>query len=139
MDFSAIITNYIKPELLILIPLLYALGMCFKSAKTFRDNMIPLALGVIGVVMAGLWFCGTAMPAGFAEILMTIFTSVCHGVICAAVAVYGDQILKQRNKADTYAFTAAQLQAIAKAMGLSTDPDGAAQAIIDTINATTSS
>lgn len=139
MDFSAIITNYIKPELLILIPLLYALGMCFKSAKTFHDNMIPLALGVIGVVMAALWFCGTAMPAGFAEFLLTIFTSVCHGVICAAVAVYGDQILKQRNKADTYAFTAAQLQVIAKAMGLSTDPDGAAQAIIDTINATTGS
>lgn len=139
MDFSAIITEYIKPELLILIPLLFALGMGFKSAKTFPDNKIPLALGIIGVVMAGLWFCGSAMPTTFAEILLTIFTSICHGVICAAVAVYGDQIWKQRNKGDTYAFTSAQLQAIAKAMGLSSDPDGAAQAIIDAINATTSS
>lgn len=139
MEFSAIINEYIKPELLILIPLLLALGMGFKSAKTFPDNKIPLALGIIGVVMAGLWFCGSAMPATFAEILLTIFTSICHGVICAAVAVYGDQLKKQRNKADTYAFTPAQLQAIAKAMGLSSDPDGAAQAIIDAINATTSS
>ena len=38
MDF----TEYIKPELLILIPVLYVIGMAVKKTALIADKLIPL-------------------------------------------------------------------------------------------------
>ena len=41
MDFL----EYIKPELLILVPVLYVIGMAIKKTALIADKLIPLAVG----------------------------------------------------------------------------------------------
>ena len=54
MDFK----EYIKPELIILIPVLYVIGAGIKKCKRISDNCIPLILGIIGTILSALWvFC----------------------------------------------------------------------------------
>lgn len=47
MDY---LTDYIKPELLILIPVLYLIGMGLKKSQSVADRKIPLILGACGAV-----------------------------------------------------------------------------------------
>lgn len=86
--------DFIRPELLTLIPLLYIVGMILKDAAFVRDNFIPLVLGGVGVVLAICYVCGDA--ATFS--LTAVATSVTQGILCAGVAVYGNQIFKQFKK-----------------------------------------
>ena len=53
------LVNYIKPELLILAPVLYLLGVALKKAQAFADKYIPLALGAAGVLLAVVWVLAT--------------------------------------------------------------------------------
>ena len=94
------IIEFIKPELLVLVPVLYIMGSFLKKAQTFHDNHIPMALTVVGIVLAALWVVGT-VPMGTArEIVLAVFTALVQGVICAGLAVYGDQMVKQTGKAE---------------------------------------
>ncbi len=86
--------DFIRPELATLIPLLYVFGMILKEASFVRDNWIPLILGVIGIIIAACYVCGDV--AGFS--LTAIATAVTQGILCAGVAVYGNQIFKQMKK-----------------------------------------
>ena len=49
------ILSYIKPELLVLVPVLYFLGAGLKKAEAFPDNRIPLVLGIAGILLAALY------------------------------------------------------------------------------------
>ena len=94
------IIEFIKPELLVLVPVLYIMGTFLKKAQTFADNHIPLALTAVGIVLAALWVVGT-VPTGTArEIVLAVFTALVQGVICAGLAVYGDQMVKQTGKTE---------------------------------------
>lgn len=84
--------EFVKAELLVLIPVLYAVGMILKKAKAFKDKYIPLVLSVVGVVLACLYMVGTE---GFST--MSLFSGFIQGVICTAVSVYGNQVFKQLN------------------------------------------
>ena len=86
MDF----TQYIKPELLILIPVLFVLGEIIKKTEIVRPNWIPAILGVTGVILSALYVWATA---GFS--VMMIFVSVTQGILVAGASVYVDQIIKQ--------------------------------------------
>lgn len=88
------------PELLILIPVLYLIGIGIKKSK-IRDNFIPLILGAIGIILSGLYIFAVA-PA-FADvyaILTAIFTAITQGILCAGASVYINQIIKQSEKED---------------------------------------
>ena len=57
-------TEYIKPELLILIPVLYLIGIAIKKSA-LADKFIPVVLGAVAVVLAGLYiFATTDISAG---------------------------------------------------------------------------
>lgn len=84
--------KYIQPELLILVAVLYFLGMGLKTSNV-NDKYIPAILGACGVAMATLY---TVASVGFSA--MAIFTGISQGVICAGVAVYVNQIIKQSKK-----------------------------------------
>lgn len=88
MDFE----KYIQPELLILVAVLYFIGMGLKTSSV-KDKYIPVILGVAGVAMATLY---TVASVGISA--MSIFTGITQGVICAGVAVYVNQIIKQSKK-----------------------------------------
>lgn len=81
--------EYVKPELLVLIPVLFFIGEFLKKSK-INDKYIPLILGGAGVVLASLYIIG---GAGFSA--LNIFAGITQGVLCAGCAVYGDQIIKQ--------------------------------------------
>lgn len=86
--------DFIRPELLTLVPLLYVFGMILKEADFVRDNWIPLILGVIGIIIAACYVCGDVGGVS----LTAIATAVTQGILCAGVAVYGNQIFKQLKK-----------------------------------------
>lgn len=91
MDF----TEYLKPELLILVPVLYLMGMGLKKAAWFKDSLIPVLLGACGVVLAAVWVFATADVSGGKAIATAAFTAVTQGVLCAGASVYVNQIVKQ--------------------------------------------
>ena len=91
--------EFIKPELLILIPVLYFIGMGIKKSAV-KDAIIPIVLGIVGIVLTGLYIFASEPVIGSQAVFTAIFTSITQGVLCAAAAVYTDQIIKQSGKHD---------------------------------------
>lgn len=89
------IASYIDPELLVLIPVLYLIGAAIKRYGS-DDRVIPLVLGLMGMMMACLYGLAT-MKAGD-TVAMTLFTGIIQGIFCAAAAVYSHQLYKQGTK-----------------------------------------
>lgn len=89
--------EFINPELLILIPVLYVLGEAIKKSA-IHNKFIPLALGIVSVVLCALWVFSTNEIVGGKEILMAIFTSITQGVLIAGATVYTNQLLVQAKK-----------------------------------------
>lgn len=86
--------QYIRPELMVLIPFLLVFGWMLKQASFIKDGLIPLILGATGVVLA------ICYVAGDSEVFNTTgwFTAITQGVLCAGAAVYGHQLVKQIKK-----------------------------------------
>lgn len=93
MNIEHIIMNYIKPELIVLIPVLYLIGLALKKAEFIKDKFIPLVLGVIGIVVVFLYLISTV---GWSVSLIGV--SIIQGVLVAAGSVYFNQIWKQLGK-----------------------------------------
>lgn len=95
MDFQ----QYIKPELLILVPVLYLIGIALKKSA-MNDKFIPLILGVCGVVLALVYLFATEEVIGTQAVANAIFGALTQGVLCAGASVYVNQIIKQAKKED---------------------------------------
>lgn len=89
--------EYIKPELLILIPVLYLIGIAVKNSKV-NDKFIPWILGAISVVLSALWIFANSPIATGTEIATAIFTALTQGVLIAGASVYVNQLVKQTGK-----------------------------------------
>ena len=94
------ISEYIKPELIVLAVMLYILGMGLKKSATIADKWIPYILGAAGVVLALVWVCATSDLSAPQGVLMAIFTGITQGVICAGASVYVNQLIKQVGKGE---------------------------------------
>lgn len=86
--------EYIKPELLILIPVLYLIGAAVKKSN-IADKFIPVILGAVAVVLAGVYLFATEPINGSQAVATAIFTAFTQGVLCAGASVYVNQIIKQ--------------------------------------------
>lgn len=93
MDFQ----DYIKAELLILIPVLYVIGMGLKKSK-LADRLIPALLGIIAVALATVWVIATADISGVKDLASALFTAVTQGVLAAGASVYVNQLYVQAKK-----------------------------------------
>ena len=89
------IVSYINPELLVLVPVLCLVGMAVKRYGS-DDRVIPLCLGVLGIMLACLYGLAT-MSAGD-SVAMVLFTGFVQGILCAAAAVYAHQSVHQWTK-----------------------------------------
>lgn len=89
MDF----TTYVKPELAVLIPALYGLGLIMKHTEKIKDNFIPAILAVVSMALCCLYVLGTE---GITT--TSVFTALVQGFVCAAAAVYTNQLYKQSTK-----------------------------------------
>lgn len=90
------VKEYIKPELLVMVPVLYVIGMMMKRTKKIDDRLIPSVLGVVGVILAAAYVLGTEPPS-----MIGAFTAFTQGILAAGMAVYINQQIKQAKKADS--------------------------------------
>lgn len=86
-------TDYVRPEMLILIPALVVIGKIFSDADMVKNKYIPMLLGISGIVLGALY---TISLYGLS--LDGIFSGIVQGILCAGTAVYGNQIYKQLGK-----------------------------------------
>lgn len=98
MDIVNIIKEYVKPELLILVPVLYLIGEAEKKAKLFKNKYIPVFLGTIGVLLSLLYIFATSEIKTSQDCLICIFTALTQGILLAGCSVYINQIYKQSNR-----------------------------------------
>ena len=89
--------NYIKTELLVLVPVLYFVGMGLKKSK-LPDKWIPVTLGVVSIFLAALWLFATTKIEGVRELVLALFSSITQGVLAAGASVYTNQIFLQSKK-----------------------------------------
>ena len=92
-----IIKEFIKPELFILIPVLYLIGVGIKKS-TIKNNLIPILLGFVGILLSAIYTFAMVEVHSLREILLTIFVSFTQGILVAGCSVYFDQIYKQLKK-----------------------------------------
>lgn len=93
-------TEYIKPELLVLIPALIYVGYLAKQSTIIKDKFIPALLAAVGVLLAGLYVLATTTLASPQDAAQAVFTALVQGLLCAAGAVYADQCVKQSKKSE---------------------------------------
>lgn len=93
-------TEYIKPELLVLIPALVYVGYLAKQSTIIKDKFIPALLAAAGVLLAGLYVLATTTLAAPQDVAQAVFTALVQGLLCAAGAVYTNQCVKQAKKSE---------------------------------------
>lgn len=96
--------EYIHPELLVLVPVLYLIGAAIKKSN-MKDSCIPFVLGLLGVIMSAASVFATSELGSAAQVFGAIFTSVTQGVLIAGTAVYSNQLYIQAKKGRTGADT----------------------------------
>lgn len=89
--------KWIRPELLVLIPVLYLVGIGLKKSHV-SDRFIPLLLGVIGVILSALRIFSACIPTSPGEVAAAAFLSVTQGILVAGASVYVNQLYVQSKK-----------------------------------------
>lgn len=87
--------DYIKPELLILVPVLYILGCIIKDSETVSNRFIPAILGAVGMFLSLLYVAGSTGLS-----VIGIFTGITQGILIAGAAVYTHEFIDQLRKSD---------------------------------------
>lgn len=95
-----ILTNYIKPELIVVSIALYFVGIWIKNTKSIKDKWIPLILGGLSIVLCTLWVLATTPIGSGQSLLMAIFTAIIQGILVAALSTYVNQLIKQAAKTE---------------------------------------
>ena len=93
------LVDFIKPELLILIPVLYVFGIGMKKSK-IPDRFIPLILGGISIVLSAAWVIAASNISTLKDIAYALFISVTQGILSAGASVYFNQLYLQSKKKD---------------------------------------
>ena len=89
------ITNYVKPELIVVAIALYFVGMALKQAQAVKDKYIPLILGGISIAICAIYVFATCTCGTGQDIAMAAIT---QGILIAGLSTYVNQIVKQANK-----------------------------------------
>ena len=91
--------EFIKPELLILIPVLYVVGIGIKKSN-ISDRLIPRILGGISIVLSTAWVIATSDISTLKDVAYAMFVSVTQGILSAGASVYFNQMYIQSKKKD---------------------------------------
>ena len=94
------ITDYVKPELIVVAVALYFLGAGLKQSETIKDKYIPLINGLIGIVICGIYVFSTCACQTPQNVATAVFTAITQGILVAGLSTYVDQLIKQTKKAE---------------------------------------
>ncbi len=89
--------EFIKPELLVLIPVLYMIGLGLKKSL-IPDKWIPLLLGTVSVVLTTLWVIANSDTSSPRMFILALFTSFTQGILAAGMSVYANELYHQAKK-----------------------------------------
>lgn len=87
------IKMFIKPELMILVPMLYMVGKTIKNTKMVHESNIPFVLGILGVILSSIYSLATSDLINYKSFLMCVFVSITQGITCAGLSVYTNQLI----------------------------------------------
>ncbi len=91
--------NYIKTELLILVPVLYYVSVGLRKSK-MPNRWIPLSLGLVSIALSAIWVISTESISGIHQFCAAGFTSITQGVLVAGASVYVGQLAEKKEKTD---------------------------------------
>lgn len=89
--------NYIAPEMLVLVPVLYGMGIVLKQTA-LKDQFIPAILTVISVLFTILYIFSAKAMSTPQEIAQALFTALTQGILIASASVYTNEVVKQAKK-----------------------------------------
>lgn len=89
--------EFINPELLILVPVLYLIGTALRKSA-LANKWIPFVLGFTSIILSALYVFATNDISGLREIALALFTSVTQGILIAGASVYANQLVTQYKK-----------------------------------------
>ena len=72
-----LLKEFIKPELLIIIPALYIVGVGLKKISLFPNRFIPLILGASSVVLCILYILATSITFDWQSVLLGCVYGYC--------------------------------------------------------------
>lgn len=90
------IKEFIKPELLIVIPVCYFVGSALVKSEKVKNEYIPFILGATGIALSVLYVFATCNIIDAKSVLMALFIALTQGVLTSGVSVYIDQLVKQK-------------------------------------------
>jgi hypothetical protein len=94
MKMYELLKEFIKPELLILVPVLYLVGMAIK--KSAIDNkFIPFILGGVSIFLTLIYLASVNTDFSVQGMLLLVFTGITQGILIAGASVYVNQLIKQ--------------------------------------------
>ena len=89
--------EYIRSELLLLIPVLNIVGAVLKKSR-LPDRWIPLLLGGLGILLSAVRVLSTTSVRTAQETVGAVFTAVTQGILLAGASVYVHQLYVQSQK-----------------------------------------
>ena len=92
-----LLKEFVKPELLVLVPVLYLVGAGLKKSE-LADRLIPATLGLAGVLLAAMYIAATGEFRTAQDVIAGAFAALTQGVLCAGASVYVNQVVKQAGK-----------------------------------------
>ena len=97
MDIVNLLTEYIKPELLVVVIVLYFIETGLKKTELIKDKFIPIILGGIGILISAIYVIATSQINVYQEVMMAIFTSIIQGILVAEISVYVKKLIQNIN------------------------------------------
>lgn len=88
MQLISMFDQYIKPELLIITPVLYVIARMLHQSH-IKQEQLPWILLLISIVMAGLYTFATTDVSSMMKLFMALFTTIVQGVLLSGTAVFG--------------------------------------------------
>lgn len=98
-EISSLVKEYISPEIIWLVPCLYALGSIVKKSKRIDDTLIPAILCVVGIFLSALVSFASCEPQGWVQWVILAAVSLGQGYVIAAAAICLNQLIKQHIRA----------------------------------------
>lgn len=96
-DVTTLINEYIRSELLILVPVLYIITKNLDSSS-INKRWIPIILMLISVVLAGIYTFASVDISSLRNILMALFSTVVQGVLLSGTTVFSGLLAQSMKK-----------------------------------------
>lgn len=99
-NFATIINEYIKSELLVIVPVLYIIAKLLDTSK-LNNQLIPGILMLISLTLAGVYTFASVDISSIQKILFAVFSTIVQGVLLSGSAVFGGILAQLYTKPKT--------------------------------------